>query len=55
MHANYFINTGSATAADVVELMRTVRTRVRDKWGVTLEPEVKLIAADGGVMPLTSS
>ncbi len=54
MHANYFINTGSATAADVVELMRTVRTRVGDKWGVTLEPEVKLIAADGGVMPLTS-
>lgn len=49
MHANYFVNTGDAKAADVLELMRTVRSRVRDKWGVTLEPEVKLIGADGSV------
>lgn len=53
MHANYFVNTGNATAADVVELMRTVRTRVHDKWGVTLEPEVKLIGAAGSVIALT--
>lgn len=52
MHANYFINTGDARAADVLELMRTVRTRVHDKWGVMLEPEVKLISADGGLAPL---
>jgi len=52
MHANYFINVADAEAADVLELMRTVRTRVCDKWGVTLEPEVKLIGADGGVSPL---
>lgn len=49
MHANYFINTGGATAADVTGLMREVRTRVADQWGVTLEPEVKLIQADGTV------
>ncbi|MGH7594359.1 MAG: UDP-N-acetylmuramate dehydrogenase [Gemmatimonadales bacterium] len=48
MHGNYIVNTGGATAASVVELMRAVRTRVHDKWGVTLEPEVKLIGADGG-------
>lgn len=49
MHANYFINTGGATAADVTALMRTVRGRVADRWGVTLEPEVKLIQGDGTV------
>lgn len=49
MHANYFINTGGATAADVTGLMREVRRRVEERWGVTLEPEVKLIEADGAV------
>jgi UDP-N-acetylmuramate dehydrogenase len=49
MHANYFINAGNATGADVVGLMRTVRTRVKEKWDVVLEPEVKLINAAGGI------
>ncbi|MEO5824291.1 MAG: UDP-N-acetylmuramate dehydrogenase [Gemmatimonadales bacterium] len=52
MHANYFINTGGATADEVRRLMRTVKTRVYDQWGVTLAPEVKLIGADGAVGPL---
>jgi UDP-N-acetylmuramate dehydrogenase len=52
MHANYFINTDDGTAADVLELMRSVRARVHDQWGVTLEPEVKLIDAAGTVEPL---
>ena len=52
MHANFFVNTGEATAADVTALMREVRARVFDRWGVTLEPEVKLIGADGGLTAL---
>lgn len=49
MHANYFVNTSSGTAADVTALMREVRSRVLARWGVTLEPEVKLIDSQGGV------
>jgi UDP-N-acetylmuramate dehydrogenase len=41
MHANYFINTGGGSAVDFVALMQEVRRRVRDKFGVDLEPEVK--------------
>jgi UDP-N-acetylmuramate dehydrogenase len=52
MHANYFVNTGGGTAAEVRALMREVRSRVAEQWGVTLEPEVKLIAPDGGVAAL---
>ncbi|MES2123654.1 MAG: UDP-N-acetylmuramate dehydrogenase, partial [Gemmatimonadota bacterium] len=52
MHANYFINTGEARAADVTGLMRTVRSRVADRWGVRLEPEVKILGVDGRVVPL---
>ncbi len=49
MHANYFVNTGNATAADVRALMELVRERVAAAWGVTLEPEVKLIDRQGRV------
>jgi UDP-N-acetylmuramate dehydrogenase len=52
MHANYFVNAGEGTAANVLDLMKMVRSRVADQWGVTLEPEVKLIGADGGVRTL---
>ncbi len=47
MHANYFVNTGKGTAAEVMTLMRAVREGVRERWGVTLVPEVKLIQPDG--------
>ena len=43
MHANYFINTGTATAADVLKLMEYVRKTVQKKTGVDLEPEVRVI------------
>jgi UDP-N-acetylmuramate dehydrogenase len=41
MHANYFVNDGRGSAADFVALMGEVRARVRDRFGVDLEPEVK--------------
>ncbi len=49
LHANYFVNVGGGTAADVVQLMVTVRQRVQERWGVSLEPEVKLIRRDGTI------
>ena len=49
MHANYFINVGGGTAADVVQLMATVRDRVQECWGVRLEPELKLIQRGGTI------
>jgi UDP-N-acetylmuramate dehydrogenase len=42
-HANFVENTGDATTADVLELMREGRRRVREKFGVELEPEVQLL------------
>ncbi len=43
-HAGFVINTGSATAADILALIEHVRTVVRERTGVTLEPEVEIIA-----------
>ena len=42
-HANFVENTGNATTDDVLELMREGRRRVREKFGVELEPEVQLL------------
>lgn len=47
MHANYFVNTGGATAADVRALIDAVRLAVHTRLGALLEPEVKLIGAAG--------
>ena len=52
MHANYFVNTGDGTAADVIALMQQVRHRVRERWSVELVPEVKLIGTQGDVITL---
>jgi len=43
MHANYFVNTGAASAADVRGLIERAQREVETRFGVRLEPEVKLI------------
>lgn len=42
-HAGFVINAGDATAEDVLAVMRHVRDTVKEKSGITLEPEVRLI------------
>lgn len=49
MHANYIVNTGGATARQVREVIGHVRRTVRDRFGVDLELEVKLVGGDGTV------
>jgi UDP-N-acetylmuramate dehydrogenase len=47
MHANYFVNTGDATAADVRALIGKARAAVSKEFGVLLETEVKVIGSNG--------
>ncbi len=47
MHANYFVNTGEATAADVGALIEHAQKVVLEEFGIGLEPEVKLIGRWG--------
>ena len=42
-HANFVENMGDATTADVIALMGEGRRRVRDRFGVELEPEVQFL------------
>ena len=42
-HCGFVINTGTATAADICELINNVKKIVYEKFQVELEPEVKMI------------
>lgn len=46
IHANFIVNKGGASAADVIELVKRIRARVHEKDGVILEPEALLLGAD---------
>jgi UDP-N-acetylmuramate dehydrogenase len=42
-HANFIVNEGGARAEDILALVRHVRERVRDRTGIELEPEIRVI------------
>lgn len=42
-HANFFMNEGNATAADIMALIALAKQRVRAQFGIDLEEEVRLI------------
>jgi UDP-N-acetylmuramate dehydrogenase len=44
-HANFIVNRGGATAADVLALMDLTRERVERHFGLLLEPEVRGVGA----------
>jgi UDP-N-acetylmuramate dehydrogenase len=42
-HANFIVNRGGATAADIRALMDMARDRVQNQFGITLEPEIRMM------------
>ena len=42
-HANFIVNTGGAKAEDILALMDLTRKKVREKTGIELEPEIKVV------------
>jgi len=42
-HGNFIVNTGSATAEDIIILISLIKQQVRDKFGIQLEEEVRYL------------
>lgn len=45
-HANFIVNTGNARAADIITLMETAQKTVRERTGIDLEPEIRIVGTD---------
>lgn len=45
-HANFIVNTGGASAADILALINAVQKLVKDKFGIDLHPEVKIVGEE---------
>jgi UDP-N-acetylmuramate dehydrogenase len=45
-HAGFIINKGQATAQDVIDLIRYIQEMVREKYGLVLEPEIKILGEE---------
>jgi UDP-N-acetylmuramate dehydrogenase len=45
VHANFVVNAGGATARDVLGLVNLARSRVKERFGIVLETEVRLLGA----------
>lgn len=39
-HANFIVNTGNATSTDVLKLMLEMKQRVKEKFNISLKPEI---------------
>lgn len=52
MHANFIVNTGSATARDVLQLVAHVRDTVRERTGYAMRAEGKFVRSDGRILSL---
>jgi UDP-N-acetylmuramate dehydrogenase len=45
-HAGFIINTGKATAKDVLDLITHIQQTVKNRFGVELEPEIRIIGEE---------
>ncbi|KAF0215758.1 MAG: UDP-N-acetylmuramate [Geobacteraceae bacterium] len=45
-HANFLVNRGRATAGDFIELAGLIKAKVRERTGITLEEEVRIVGED---------
>jgi len=44
-HGNFLVNFGSATQNDMLAVVEEVQEKVYNKYGVSLEPEVQIVAS----------
>ena len=43
LHANFIVNTGGATARDVMDLIDLAKRKVYEAYGIELQPEVRFL------------
>jgi len=47
LHGNFILNLGGATAKDIKDLVSLAKSTVKEKFGISLEEEVKIVGENG--------
>ncbi len=45
-HCGFIVNTGGATSEDIIKLIRCIQDKVRERFGVNLETEVRIVGEE---------
>lgn len=53
-HANFIVNTGGATARDILKLISEISMKVRDNTGYYMEPEALYVTPNGTIVSIDS-
>lgn len=51
-HANFIVNTGQARAADILQIIETIKAKVRDRTGYTMRVEAQYVSVEGKITEL---
>ena len=51
LHANFIVNTGTASAADTLALIAEIRDTVHDRTGYLMDVEARYVSEDGTILP----
>lgn len=46
LHAGFIVNKGNATAEDVLKLIQYIQEKVKEKFNVDIEPEIRILGVD---------
>lgn len=46
LHAGFIVNKGNATATDVLKLIQYIQEKIKEKFNVDLEPEIRILGVD---------
>ena len=46
LHAGFIVNRGNATAEDILNLMKYIQEKVKEKFNIYIEPEIRILGED---------
>ncbi len=46
LHAGFIVNKGNATAEEILQLMQYIKEKVKEKFNVNIEPEIRILGED---------
>ena len=46
LHAGFIVNKGNATAKEIIELIKYIQNKIKEKYNLIIEPEIRILGED---------